>query len=450
VNASVAVAACALAAAASVVPQHAAVGAVQPCSAGLVALTFDDGPSTDVTPKLLDLLTERHVPATFFVVGQRVASAKSVVLSAYNRGFVIGNHSYAHESLPSLSDDAIRSTLRRTDDALRSAGVTPSNLMRPPYGATSTRVNDVVKGMGLTSVLWDVDTRNWESGTASDITARTLAALRPGGRNIVLLHDGVARSSITLAAVPGIISGAQERGYCFALLGPSGQPVPPVPRVRVTDAHVKEADPGTGVPLVFTVALDRPTSHPVSLRVRTDPGTAQHDIDYRAVEQRVDFPVGTTTRDVVVWVRGDRVDEQQERLRLLLDAPDGLVLEDDAGSGTIFDNDPGPRVSLSDAEVTEPEAGSASVRVQVSMDRPSSRRVVVTLATQPVDADESDYVPFEREIVLAAGELRAVVDAEVLADALEEPAETFAVRVVSVVNARVADRVGIVTIAAGS
>jgi peptidoglycan/xylan/chitin deacetylase (PgdA/CDA1 family) len=412
----------------------------------LVALTFDDGPSTDVTPKLLDLLTDRQVPATFFVVGGRVASAKSVVLSAYRRGFVIGNHTYGHESLPSLSDDGIRSTLRRTADVLRSAGVTPSTLMRPPYGATSSRVNDVVTGMGLTPVLWDVDSRNWESGTASDITVRVLSALRPGGRNIVLLHDGVARSTITLAAVPGIISGAQARGYCFAALGPSGQPVPPIPQARVSDAHVKEADPGTGVRLTFTVALDRPTSRAVSLHVRTDPGRARPDVDYRAIDRRVGFPSGTTTRQVKVWVRGDRVDEPRERLRLLLDAPDGLTVGDRRGSGTIFDNDPSPRVSLSDVTVTEPATGSTVVPVRLRMDRPSSRKVVLVVATRPVDADASDYVPFEVKVALAPGELRAELPVEVLSDAVVEPEETFEVRVLSAVNARFADRVGAVTI----
>jgi len=428
------------------VTEPSAQAAVAPCANGLVALTFDDGPATDVTPKLVTLLSDEKVAATFFMVGERVAAAPAVAKSVYDHGFLVGNHTYAHESLPSLSDDAIRSTIQRTDAALRKAGVRPSSLVRPPYGAVSSRVLSVIDGMGLTPVLWTIDPRNWESGSADDITARVLGALRPHEDNNVILHDGVARSSVTLAAVPGIIHGARDRGYCFAALGPSGDPVPPVPQLRVSDARGKEADPGTGERLVFALQLDRPTSRAVSVHVHTVAGSAEAGSDFRPVDARVELPAGTMEREVTVWVRGDSVDETRERLQLLLDDPRDLTIEDGRATGTVLDNDPWPEVSVSDVTVTEPADGSVVAHVPVRLDRPRSHKVVLTLGTVAGGADGTDYVPVKRKVVLPAGERRADFPVKVLADDVDDPEETFEVQVLSAEGARVADGAATVTV----
>lgn len=408
------------------------------CAGGLVALTFDDGPAAAVTGKLLDVLSERHVPATFFVLGGRVAATPRLARTAYRRGFVVGNHTYRHELLTRLSDDAVRRTLRATDRALREAGVRPAPLMRPPYGALDSGVRAVVSGLGLTPVLWDIDPRDWESGSPATISSRVLGALRPEGRNIVLLHDGVARSTNTLRAVPAIVRGARGRGYCFAELDPSGRPVLPVRGASVSDADVTEGEPGGTVGLRFTIRLERPTVRPTSVRVRTVDGTARVGDDYRAVDRRVDVPAGATRVRVTVQVRGDRVDETTESLRLRLSEPTGLRLRDAVGVGSIRDDDPPPRVTLTDTAVPEPATGSATGTVEVRLDRSSSREVVLVLATVPGEADESDFVSFEVTRTLAPGELRAEVPVEVLADAVDEDVETFEVRVVSVTRATVA------------
>lgn len=427
-------------------PAGAASSTPRPCSRGLVALTFDDGPSTTVTGRLLDVLARRKVPATFFVVGERVAAAPALARSAYRRGFVIANHSYGHEMLTGLSDDGIRATLRRTTRALRDAGVRPSGLMRPPYGAVDSRVRSVVAGMGLTPVLWDIDPRDWQSGTSATIASRVLGALRPGGSNIVLLHDGVQRSPTTLAAVPAIVRGARARGYCFAELGASGRPVPPVPQVRVSGARVTEADPGGSTTLRFTLALDLPTSRKVSVRVRTAEITARAGGDFQALDQRVEFAVGQQTRQVLVRVRGDRVDEVSEQLRLLASDPRGLTIEDGQGVGTIRDDDPPPSVSLSDAAIAEPATGSVPATVHLSLDRPSSRPVSVVLTAVPVTADELDYVPFEITVQVPPGQVGSEIVVEVLADQVDEPAETFRVQVVSASPATIGRGVATVTI----
>jgi peptidoglycan/xylan/chitin deacetylase (PgdA/CDA1 family) len=427
-------------------PAGSAAADVRPCSNGLVALTFDDGPSTRVTGRLLDVLVERRVPATFFVVGERVAAAPWLVRRAHRSGFVIANHSYRHEMLTRLSDDAVRSTLRATNRLLRDIGVPAPRLMRPPYGLIDRRVRSVVEGLGMKPVLWDVDVRDWEPATSTSIAARVLRKLRPDRSNVVLLHDGVMRSPTTLRAVPTIVREARQRGYCFAELGRSGRPVPPVPTVRVSDAVAVEPGPGDTELLRFTLRLDRPTSRETSVRVRTVDGSAHAGSDYRQQDLRLRFPVGVTERRVTVRVTGDRVDETSERLLLRLADPRGLRLTDRDVVGVVRDDDPTPRLRLGDVTVTEPAEGSVRALVPVTLDRPSSRRVVLELATAPVSADASDYVGLVTTLTLEPGSVRLTVPVEVLADTLEEPAETFEVRVRSVSHGEIADGLAVVTI----
>ncbi len=426
----------------------AALSAPRPCSAGLVALTFDDGPSSAVTAPLLSALASQKVPATFFIVGQRVPGSQELLRRMVRQGHVVANHTYAHEDLTRLSDASIRSTLRRTAGAIRSAGVTPSRLVRPPYGAVTDRVRAVVSGMGLTTVLWDVDSRDWESGTSAQIAARVLGALRPQQSNVVLLHDGVARSGYTLHAVPAIIRGARARGFCFATLGPSGRPIPPVPQVRVSNAAVREKDPGSPVALRFTLMLDRPTSRRVSVGVNTVAGSARVGKDYRAVHRRVVFAAGSVRRTVRVQVRGDRIDEQLERFRLRLGAARGLRIKDAAGTGLIRDDDPRPRLRISDGSIEEPATGSTTITLVVSLDRPRSRPVNARVVTVAGTADESDFVPVDVVVSFPAGRVRAEVPIEILSDILDEPVEAFEVQLRSATGATVLRGTGTVTITA--
>ena len=422
------------------------------CSNGLVALTFDDGPAVAVTGRLLDVLTANRVPATFFVVGERVAAAPWLTRAAYRGGFVIANHTHGHELLTNFSDGYIRGTLVKTHQILRGIGVVPSRLMRPPYGAIDPRVRAVVSDLGLTPVLWDIDPRDWEPSTSGAIAARVLGALRPHERNIVLLHDGVRRSPTTLQAVPAIIRGVRQRGYCFARLGPSGQPVGPVapapvvPVASVSGAVALEGQQDDTSALRFTVRLDRPTSRPVSLRVRTVERTATAGADYRTVDARVTFSAGETQQSVTVLVRDDRLDETRDRVELLATEPRGLRLRDRLGVGMIRDDDPRPRVRLTDVGVFEPTQGSANSMVRVDLDRPSSRRVLLKLVSLPLEADESDYVPFEATRAIAPGQQRLDVPVEVLADTLDEPPERFRVRVLSATRSSVAHGTSTVTI----
>jgi peptidoglycan/xylan/chitin deacetylase (PgdA/CDA1 family) len=198
------------------------------CAAGHVALTFDDGPHATYTAPIIEVLARKEVPATFFVLGAKADAHPALVRRQGAAGHVVANHTYRHERLTSLSDADIVRTVDRTHTAIERAGADPARLVRPPYGASSTRVREVLAGAGYTQVLWTVDSRDWER-TASAIRSGVLADVHDGA--IVLLHDGVANSGETLAALPGLIDGIRSRGYCFGSLDARGRVAPPAPPV---------------------------------------------------------------------------------------------------------------------------------------------------------------------------------------------------------------------------
>ncbi|MGZ8751034.1 MAG: polysaccharide deacetylase family protein, partial [Pseudonocardia sp.] len=378
-------------------------GAPRPCSSGLVALTFDDGPAATLTPKLLDLLTERRVPATFFMVGERIDSAPRAARQVAGRGFAIANHTYHHEQLTGLSDSAIRATIRRTRSAAEDAGVRMSRLVRPPYGAINTRVRSVITGMGLVPVLWTIDPQDWRTGrTGNAIAASVLAQLRPRRTNIVLLHDGVANSPRSLAAIPRIIRTARARGYCFARLGPSGTPAPPVPAVSISGARVTERT-GSRSTLAFTLRLDQPTSRRTSVLVTPADRAALAGRDYDARRIRLHFPLGATRAELRVPVVGDRLDEGTESMRLRLSAPRGLKIGRRSAVGTIRDDDALPTVRLSGSSVTEPGTGSVAAPVRVTLSPPSGRTVSVRVRTRAGTADTGDFTPVNTTVTFPPG-----------------------------------------------
>lgn len=192
------------------------------CSAGLVALTFDDGPNPAVTGRLVRTLRELKVPATFFMVGAHVDAHPELARLVQRNGFVIANHTWNHPMLTHRSNPEIRDQLLATRSAFARHHLAPSRLMRPPYGDIDGRVRRVVRELGLIPVLWSIDSRDWAGGDAVAIAHRILVGLRPHRTNLVLQHDGVENSPASLAAVPIVVRKARERGYCFTHLDATG------------------------------------------------------------------------------------------------------------------------------------------------------------------------------------------------------------------------------------
>src|SRR5437762_6407963 len=146
-----------------------------------IALTFDDGPSAKLTPKLLDLLATHHIKATFFVIGENVAEHPEIVARAAREGHEIGNHSWSHPYFARMSDDNVRSQLKRTDEAImNTAGIHP-RLLRPPYGSITTRQKRSIHyEYGYDFILWDVDPFDWKRPGPTAIASRILKNTRAG------------------------------------------------------------------------------------------------------------------------------------------------------------------------------------------------------------------------------------------------------------------------------
>lgn len=176
-----------------------------------IAMTYDDGPHPRNTPRLLDMLRERNIKATFYVIGQSVGLYPQVVRRTVEEGHEIGNHSQTHRLLSKLPDSEIIADLGRCESAVVSAaGVKPLTL-RPPYGGLLQRQRELVHAhFGYPTILWSVDPLDWKRPGASVVSSRILAGASAGG--IVLSHD---LHSQTVDAMPATLDTLLRRGYQF-------------------------------------------------------------------------------------------------------------------------------------------------------------------------------------------------------------------------------------------
>jgi peptidoglycan-N-acetylglucosamine deacetylase len=176
-----------------------------------IAMTFDDGPSPETTPRLLDILKQRNIKATFFMIGQNAERNPTIVKRILAEGHEIGNHSWTHPQLSKLSDDRVTEEINKTQNAIKDAsGYTPV-LMRPPYGAITARQKDwIEKQFGLSVIIWSVDPFDWKRPGASVIEQRILAGARPGA--IVLSHDIHKQ---TVDAMPATLDALAAKGFKF-------------------------------------------------------------------------------------------------------------------------------------------------------------------------------------------------------------------------------------------
>jgi peptidoglycan/xylan/chitin deacetylase (PgdA/CDA1 family) len=192
------------------------------CAAGYVGLTFDDGPNGGTTTQLLNALRSAGVRGTFFNVGAKVAQNPALTRSQVDAGMWVGNHSWSHPHLTQMSSAQMSSELSRTQQALQQAtGQTP-RLFRPPYGETNATLRSVEAQLGLTEVLWSVDSRDWNGASTGQIV-QAASNLRAGG--VILMHDGY---QTTINAIPQIAANLNSRGLCAGMISPTtGQAVAP-------------------------------------------------------------------------------------------------------------------------------------------------------------------------------------------------------------------------------
>lgn len=264
----------------------------------LIALTFDDGPDTKDTPRLLDGLKEKGVKVTFFVQGQFAQNASGLVARAYAEGHEIGSHSWDHPNLPDLSLEQVKKQFERSYEVLDTiCGEGTDYLIRPPYGNTNESIREMI---GAPLIHWSVDTLDWETLNAYSVRDSILSEAYDGA--IVLLHD-IHGTSVDGALMA--IDTLKARGYEFVTVSElfrrrgveledgvryyecraNGTDLGPIPTPKITYTTDKvtmeitiTAD--TDAPIYYTTDGSAPNGESP---VYTGPFTVDYPCDIRAV-----------------------------------------------------------------------------------------------------------------------------------------------------------------------
>lgn len=170
----------------------------------VVALTFDDGPNSITTPQALDILKKYKAKATFFMVGKAVAGNEAIIQRVLKEGHAIGNHSWNHPVLTTLTLEQAQQEINATTVALEKAGVTNVHLMRPPYGAINQTIQNAVN---QSFIMWDIDSLDWKTHNTAAIMEE-VKKTQPG--SIILMHD---IHQTTIDALPTVIQYLKSQGF---------------------------------------------------------------------------------------------------------------------------------------------------------------------------------------------------------------------------------------------
>ncbi|MFD2919054.1 polysaccharide deacetylase family protein [Terrimonas rubra] len=179
-----------------------------------IAISFDDGPSPDFTPRVLAILQEKNVPAAFFCIGRQVELYPRILQQVHEQGHIIGNHSYSHGKLfDLLGTEKMYHDLQQMNAVTRQAiGVTPL-LFRPPYGVTNPNLAKAIKRSGFVTVGWNIRSLDTITGDADKLLQRVLKQVKPGA--VVLFHDTCA---VTVTMLPVFIDTLKAQGYAIVPL----------------------------------------------------------------------------------------------------------------------------------------------------------------------------------------------------------------------------------------
>jgi peptidoglycan/xylan/chitin deacetylase (PgdA/CDA1 family) len=195
-----------------------------PGSAGRrIALTFDDGPDPDWTPRVLDVLAARDVRATFFLVGDRATRASGTVLEIAARGHEVGSHGWSHRSLWLCGPRRTAAEIDRAQSALADLAGAAPRLFRPPWGMVNAAMFPLLRTRGLRPVFWSIQPEGLRPAPAETQVAHVVGRAHPGA--IVDLHDAEGTPgapSRVLAALPAMIDGLRATGYSLTTVGGLG------------------------------------------------------------------------------------------------------------------------------------------------------------------------------------------------------------------------------------
>ena len=172
-----------------------------------IALTFDDGPHPIYTPQMLELLKEEQVPATFFLLGENVELYGDVVKEIAKEGHLIGNHTYHHVQITSLSLEEACKEIQETSDLIEELTGTGTEYVRPPFGTWNEELEE---RLNLIPVMWSIDTKDWTTQNVDWIVRETVKHAED--HDIILMHDSYQS---TVDAVKRVIEQLEAEGFEF-------------------------------------------------------------------------------------------------------------------------------------------------------------------------------------------------------------------------------------------
>jgi peptidoglycan/xylan/chitin deacetylase (PgdA/CDA1 family) len=195
---------------------------------GLVAFTFDDGPNPDTTPEVIDALEKYDIPATFFIVTQRIAGkhgekGRELLHRELDAGFLVGSHSVSHANLKHATADKLTKEIDASLKTLAVEANRPIGLFRPPYGAIGPSGRVRLKKLGLTEVQWSIDTLDWRSHNEDRLRKKVISMIKKEGGGVVLMHDV---KPITAKVIPLVLDDLEAENC--ARLTDNREPILPV------------------------------------------------------------------------------------------------------------------------------------------------------------------------------------------------------------------------------
>lgn len=179
-----------------------------------IAISFDDGPATEYTAAILDILRQNNIQAAFFCIGNRIKENESIFKSLHEQGHMIGNHSYSHNTWFDLfSSKKMLDDMQMMDKTMKDViGIVPK-LFRPPYGVTNPNLKKAIIHGGYISIGWDVRSYDTVIRDEKKLLQKVTKAIKPG--SIVLFHD---TSKTTLAILPTFLKHLSAEGYTVTRL----------------------------------------------------------------------------------------------------------------------------------------------------------------------------------------------------------------------------------------
>lgn len=182
-----------------------------------IALTFDDGPHPKQTRRILDELDRYGIKATFFVIGVNVKEYPGIVGEALDRGHEIGNHTNTHSHAARMNRDSLEQQILDCEREIFLQTGYCAKLFRPPEGALNDEMRGVIKDLGYTNILWNLDTLDWAHTPPEQIAEYVISNAKNG--DIILMHDYIGANSPTLQALQLFVPKLLEQGFTFVTVG---------------------------------------------------------------------------------------------------------------------------------------------------------------------------------------------------------------------------------------